>query len=317
MLHDEQLEDIAAWGRSGPSANDPTAPAEFEPNLDRVRAHIASRRALPPQLPADDGELHRARPLEDHRDHVQSPGEHRSEYLELWNTTGKSIDVSGWTIEGLEPAEARFTFPAGSDLVTDEIIIVAKDPITFTSRHGDVARVFGPFEGNLDDDGEALRLRDDGPDYPATVDYLRYGKRDGWPPEADGHGYSLELTDVRPDRDNDIGLNWRASLGGTPGFVEGISPGQVFFRRGDANSIGSLDVGDVVFILLHLFSGGTTPSCLKSADADDSGVLDVSDPLYLLDYLFKAGPAPPAPYLGLRCRCHGRWLSCEAFAPCI
>ena len=43
LLIDEQAEDIAAWGRSGPSPNDPQAPPGFEANIDRVRAHFATR----------------------------------------------------------------------------------------------------------------------------------------------------------------------------------------------------------------------------------------------------------------------------------
>src|SRR6185437_11177345 len=45
LIYDEQAEDIAAWGRSPATANDPTAPAAFEPNLDRVRDHLRIRRA--------------------------------------------------------------------------------------------------------------------------------------------------------------------------------------------------------------------------------------------------------------------------------
>src|SRR5690606_620374 len=44
LLLEEQAEDIAVWGRSRPSANDPRAPAESEPDLERVRQHIEIRR---------------------------------------------------------------------------------------------------------------------------------------------------------------------------------------------------------------------------------------------------------------------------------
>jgi hypothetical protein len=316
MLYDEQLEDIATWGRTSPSANDPAAPAEFEPNLERVREHIASRRAYLINYLQTTEKFTGHDSLKITEVMYHPLGTTESEYLELWNSTGASIDVSGWTIEGLEPGEARFTFPAGSILARDEIVIVAKDPTAFSSRYGTVGRVFGPYGGNLDDDGEALRVRDDGPKYPATVDYLRYGKRDDWPPEADGHGYSLELTDVRPDRDNDLGINWRAVLGGTPGVIVGITPGQVYFKRGDANSSGGLDLSDAVFVLLHLFKSGRTPACLKSADADGSGVLNVTDPLYILNFLFKGGPLPPAPYPSCGADPTEDELTCETYAPC-
>ncbi|MBN1421786.1 MAG: hypothetical protein JXP34_23635, partial [Planctomycetes bacterium] len=47
--------------------------------------------------------------------------------------------------------------------------------------------------------------------------------------------------------------------------------------------------------LLHLFASTQVP-CPKAADTDDSGILELGDIVYLLDHLFCAGPAPDPPY---------------------
>lgn len=69
------------------------------------------------------------------------------------------------------------------------------------------------------------------------------------------------------------------------------------FVRGDANSDGSIDIGDSVFILSSLFAGGPEPACGDAADTNDDGSIDIADSVYLLSFLFLPGsPPPPAPY---------------------
>lgn len=69
------------------------------------------------------------------------------------------------------------------------------------------------------------------------------------------------------------------------------------FRRGDANSDGSVDLSDGVAVLSFLFLGEVAPSCPDAADADDSGRLDISDAIRILGFLFLGdGPLPlPGP----------------------
>ena len=68
-----------------------------------------------------------------------------------------------------------------------------------------------------------------------------------------------------------------------------------FFRRGDADSNGSVNVTDAIFTLNSLFLGGPAPGCPDAADADDDGALQVTDAIYLLNGMFLGGPQPPAP----------------------
>lgn len=71
------------------------------------------------------------------------------------------------------------------------------------------------------------------------------------------------------------------------------------FRRGDANSDGSVNIADPVFILNYQFANGPEPLCLDSADTNDDGKIDIADPIYLLNYLFRQGTQPPEPFESL------------------
>jgi len=67
------------------------------------------------------------------------------------------------------------------------------------------------------------------------------------------------------------------------------------FRRGDSNSDGTVDLSDPIFTIAHLFQGGESPLCQRTADADDDGRLDLTDAIFLLTFLFQATEAPAAP----------------------
>ncbi|MEC9475668.1 MAG: HYR domain-containing protein [Planctomycetota bacterium] len=67
------------------------------------------------------------------------------------------------------------------------------------------------------------------------------------------------------------------------------------FRRGDANSDGSVDIADAIFMLYSLMLGGPASGCTDATDANDDGLHDISDIIYVLNYQFQNGGPPPAP----------------------
>ena len=69
------------------------------------------------------------------------------------------------------------------------------------------------------------------------------------------------------------------------------------FRRGDSNSSGSVEIGDAIAVLLHIFQGRPL-ACPDAADFDDIGTLDIGDAIFLLHHLFfnLDPPAPPGPH---------------------
>ncbi len=65
---------------------------------------------------------------------------------------------------------------------------------------------------------------------------------------------------------------------------------------GDANSDGTIDVSDAVFLIQYIFAGGAAPgSCsypLGKGDADGTGTVDISDASFLVSHIFADGPCP-------------------------
>lgn len=68
------------------------------------------------------------------------------------------------------------------------------------------------------------------------------------------------------------------------------------FVRGNANNDGRIDLGDPIWILNELFTGGPATTCQDAADANDDDAVNITDAEYLIMYLFQAGPVPPAPF---------------------
>ncbi|KPJ64694.1 hypothetical protein AMJ44_12275 [candidate division WOR-1 bacterium DG_54_3] len=64
------------------------------------------------------------------------------------------------------------------------------------------------------------------------------------------------------------------------------------FIRGDVNGDGSIDLGDVLYLIAYLYKNGPAPNPLATGDVDCSGGIDLGDVLYLIAYLYKNGPAP-------------------------
>ncbi len=66
----------------------------------------------------------------------------------------------------------------------------------------------------------------------------------------------------------------------------------VWTRSGDVDASGSIDVGDLTYLVAYLFQGGPEPQPLATGDVDCSGGVDVGDLTYLVAYLFQGGPEP-------------------------
>ncbi len=69
-----------------------------------------------------------------------------------------------------------------------------------------------------------------------------------------------------------------------------------FFRRGDSNGDGWIDIADAVNTVLYLFVGeGRMLPCPEAADANDDGWVNIADCIFTVNYLFLGGPEPPPP----------------------
>jgi hypothetical protein len=64
---------------------------------------------------------------------------------------------------------------------------------------------------------------------------------------------------------------------------------------GDVNHSGTVEAGDVVFLISYLFRGGPAPCPLLQGDVNCTGTVDAGDVVYLISYLFRGGPPPCDP----------------------
>jgi len=83
----------------------------------------------------------------------------------------------------------------------------------------------------------------------------------------------------------------------TKGSVLAVGGWRNWFKRGDANGDGTVDISDPIFIWNWVFQGGPVPPCLDGADADDNSKIESADGDRIWNYLFNGGlaPEPPGP----------------------
>jgi hypothetical protein len=75
-------------------------------------------------------------------------------------------------------------------------------------------------------------------------------------------------------------------------------PGSAYIC-GDANNDQSVNVGDAVYLIRYVFSGGPGPVDPEAGDANSDGEVNLADAVYLVGFIFKGGPEPcPTPPSG-------------------
>ncbi len=148
------------------------------------------------------------------------PGGSLYEYIELQNTGGAAVDLSGLYFDGL-----TFMFKEGTSLAAGARLVLGSDTDTnaWKAFYPGVTPA-GWFNGNLNNAGERLSLYDRLGRLITSVDYKDGG---GWPAAADGGGKSLELLD--PNGNPDEPANWQASaaVNGSPGAANSQPPARI------------------------------------------------------------------------------------------
>ncbi|MFZ0033881.1 MAG: lamin tail domain-containing protein, partial [Sedimentisphaerales bacterium] len=145
------------------------------------------------------------------------------EFVELYNAGNNAIDLSGWYFsKGI-----GYTFPPGATIAPYGYVVITEDPtpsyydVTVRGKYGtSPSIIYGPFTGNLSNDGETIELRNA---QGEVIDQVSYQLGFPWPTVGDavpddgahpGTGRSIQL--VNPAFDNDLGGNWRSAYP-TPG----------------------------------------------------------------------------------------------------
>lgn len=141
------------------------------------------------------------------------------EYVELVNTTGAQLNVSGWGFsEGIQ-----FVFPENSVVPPGGYIVVCRNVENFKTRYPEVAeeQIFGPFEGRLSNSDDQLTILTSDLTF---VDSMSYQDDSPWDFLADGFGASLER--LCNSEDGHSSINWRAGEVPKEPAVNGGSPGR-------------------------------------------------------------------------------------------
>jgi hypothetical protein len=149
------------------------------------------------------------------------------EFVELVNTGGAAVDLSGWHFsDGID-----FTFPPGTTIAPGEHLVVAQDPARLQALYGP-HRALGPFSGRLANEGEALILRSAA---GAREDEVTYQRGFPWPTVGGTDGFSIEL--LHPALDNDLGGSWRAASTALDDSSAVIRAGETWrYKKGTAEA---------------------------------------------------------------------------------
>ncbi|MCX6145608.1 MAG: CotH kinase family protein [Ignavibacteriales bacterium] len=140
------------------------------------------------------------------------------DWIELYNTSSQSVDISGWMYQDSDPAHV-FRFPTGTKLGPGQYVVLLEDSSLFKARFPEVKNYVGQMDFGLSGSGEFMKLMNDKGE---GIDSLTYDDQAPWPTEPDGNGVTLELRD--PGSDNALGENWKASVGhGSPGRKNSIT----------------------------------------------------------------------------------------------
>lgn len=230
--------------------------------------------------------------------YMEDGDDEEGEYVELFNRSGRPIDLSGW----------RFTsgisnvIPAGTSIAAGGYLVVAKSPAVLTARHG-ITNVTGPFSGSLANSGERITLC-----HPAgyLADTVTYQDQHPWPLAPDDLSFALEC--FNPWADNSQARNWRAAIQPLPldpgaptappvgGFLGNGTPG----ARNSASSswhdqLAALDREEQLTCLpASIESLGHTPVAPRSSDsvAITAKITTPTNPLEVwLNVAYGASPA--------------------------
>jgi hypothetical protein len=193
------------------------------------------------------------------------PGGDAYEFIEIYNSANRRLDVSGTTIDGIS-----FVFPPGAALEPGAVIVLASglNPTAFAARYPGVP-IYGTFGGNLSNGGERIAIKNrDG----QTIYALSYDDENGWPKAADGGGYSLENITINGNPSDPS--SWRASptANGSPGTLSATPPlPPIRFNEVMADNVSAVANGAAFPDWIELYNPGASAVDLSGWSLTDDG----------------------------------------------
>ena len=158
----------------------------------------------------------------------------KTQYIEIGNTTGSSIDLSGWTIDD-EDSDGPNTIPAGTIIPAYGIVVICGGTeADFRSSWGSAIDV-NAIIVSLEDDGQTMFNLSNSPsstneiiqlsDASANlIDEVNYDDSNPWPSDNGASSIYLNLLPSSMNStNNDDGSNWSNSVSGTDGAIQNNS----------------------------------------------------------------------------------------------
>ncbi len=108
---------------------------------------------------------------------------------------------------------------------------------------------------------------------------------------GDGTFSSTLTTPADPERDT---ITATATAGGETTPLN-QTPIVAFYRCGDANGNGAINIIDVSFLINAIYRQGTQPDPIWLGDPNGNGASNIIDVSYLINFLYRSGPAPVCP----------------------
>lgn len=177
------------------------------------------------------------------------------EFVELYNTTGDWVDLSGWELDG-----AGLTIAGGTVVAPNSYIVFTDNDVAFRDLYGtSTSHILAQFPGALSNKGETIELKNAA---GTTVDIVTYDDASPWTTAPDGAGPSLEL--ISPSLDNALPGSWTPSLtnAGTPGQPNnGVQAGnviEVFAKGSIGTEIIELEINGTIVAAYPLTTTLTT-----------------------------------------------------------
>jgi len=152
--------------------------------------------------------------------HPAEDADATGEWMEFYNQMAVDMDISGWSIKG----GLEYDFPADTIIPGRSYFVVAISPASLQAASG-YSGAFGPFDGQLSNSGEVLRLVSHN---GRIMDELVYSDGGDWPVAPDGGGVSLAKIDRDFGSARARSWTFSAEVGGTVGtenFPSDFDPG--------------------------------------------------------------------------------------------
>lgn len=181
------------------------------------------------------------------------------DWIEIYNNSGLEINMTNWSLK--DGDENRYTFPAGYKIPADGFVVVARDLEQFKTVHPEVSAI-GDLGFGLSSKGDAISLLDQA---DILRDKVEFDVENGWPEQANGEGFTLELID--PNVNNSLPENW-ASIN------ENGSPGRANTMP---TSVKDIEITDGITV----FPIPTKNHLTINLDLDSSSDIDIS--IYTMD----------------------------------